>query len=165
MQHTPSRFHGTAALTVLIALSAPLPTLAQSVTSSGANRPGTMLSPRDIGSRDFGRREYERSCASCHGASGKGDGVLAGLLIKNPSDLTQLSRGNQGVFPFQRLYQVIEGEGLPVHGTREMPVWGREYRLEDGQYFTDSPTPYDPQALVRSRILSLLEYINRLQVR
>ena len=163
MSHTPQRFQVAAAL--LVALTASPTASAQSAASSGLSRPGTVLSPRDIGSRDFGRREYERSCASCHGTSGKGDGVLAGLLIKNPPDLTQLSRTNQGVFPFQRLYQVIEGEGLPVHGTREMPVWGREYRVEDGQYFFDSPTPYDPQALVRSRILSLLEYINRLQVR
>lgn len=132
---------------------------------SSASRPGSTLSPRDVGSRDFGRRQYERNCASCHGASGKGDGVLAGLLIKNRPDLTQLSPSNQGVFPFQRLYQVIDGEALPAHGTRELPVWGREYRLEDAQYFFDSPTPYDRQPLVRSRILSLLGYINRRQVR
>lgn len=165
MPHQPSRFQAAAALAVLIALSAPTLASAQSAAPSGANRPSSTPSPRDVGSRDFGRREYERSCASCHGASGKGDGVLAGLLIKNPPDLTTLTRSNQGVFPFQRLYQVIDGESLPAHGTREMPVWGREYRLEDGQYFTDSPMPYDPQALVRSRILSLLEYVNRLQVR
>ncbi|MEI7784951.1 MAG: c-type cytochrome [Betaproteobacteria bacterium] len=165
MTQTPSRFKAAAALAVLVAMSAAAPALAQSAPPSSASRQGSVLSPRDIASRDFGRREYERSCASCHGASGKGDGVLAGLLIKNPPDLTQLTRSNQGVFPFQRLYQVIDGESLPAHGTREMPVWGREYRLEDGQYFTDSPMPYDPQALVRSRILSLLEYINRLQVR
>lgn len=165
MTQTPSRFKTVAALAMLTALSLPFPASAQNAASSSANRPGSTLSPRDVGSRDFGRREYERSCASCHGASGKGDGVLAGLLVKNPPDLTQLTRSNQGVFPFQRLYQVIDGEGLAAHGTRDMPVWGREYRLEDGQYFFDSPTPYDPQALVRSRILGLLEYISRLQVR
>ncbi len=165
MSHTHSRFQATAALTLLMALSAPPLASAQSASPGSASRPSTTLSPRDVGSRDFGRREYERSCASCHGASGKGDGVLAGLLLKNPPDLTQLSRSNQGMFPFQRLYQVIDGEALPAHGSREMPVWGREYRLQDGEYFSDSPTPYDPQALVRSRILSLLEYINRLQVR
>lgn len=134
-------------------------------TASAVARPGAVLSPRDIGTRDFGRREFERSCASCHGDVGKGDGPLAGLLKKNPPDLTGLSRNNQGVFPFQRLYQVIEGEDLPAHGSREMPIWGLEYRLEDGQYHFDSPTPYDARALVRARILSLLEYINRIQVR
>ena len=138
---------------------------AQAQGSSAASRPGTALSPRDIGTRDFGRREFERSCASCHGDVGKGDGPLAGLLKKNPPDLTRLSLNNQGVFPFQRLYQVIEGEDLPAHGSREMPIWGLEYRLEDGQYYSDSITPYDARALVRARILGLLEYINRLQAR
>jgi mono/diheme cytochrome c family protein len=145
----------------LLSLTAAPPADAQGAIS----RPGTALSPRDIGTRDFGRREFERSCASCHGDVGKGDGPLAGLLKKNPPDLTSLSRNNQGVFPFQRLYQVIEGEDLPAHGSREMPIWGREYRLEDGQYYFDSITPYDARAQVRARILSLLEYINRLQVR
>jgi len=138
---------------------------AQAQGSSASSRPGTALSPRDIGTRDFGRREFERSCAACHGSVGKGDGPLTGLLKKNPPDLTRLSLNNEGVFPFQRLYQVIEGEDLPAHGSREMPIWGLEYRLEDGQYHFDSITPYDARALVRSRILGLLEYINRLQVR
>ena len=145
----------------MLTLTAAPPASAQGAIS----RPGTALSPRDIGTRDFGRREFERSCASCHGDVGKGDGPLAGLLKKNPPDLTSLSRNNQGVFPFQRLYQVIEGEDLPARGSREMPIWGQEYRLEDGQYYFDSITPYDARAQVRARILSLLEYINRLQVR
>jgi hypothetical protein len=46
-----------------------------------------------------------------------------------------------------------------------MPIWGQEYRVEDGQYFLDTVTPYDARAMVRSRILGLLKYINRLQVR
>jgi hypothetical protein len=44
-----------------------------------------------------------------------------------------------------------------------MPVWGRDYRIKDAEYYADMP--YDAQAVVRTRILSLLEYINRLQVR
>lgn len=60
---------------------------------------------------------------------------------------------------------MIEGEDLPAHDSREMPIWGQEYRVEDGQYFLDTVTPYDARAMVRSRILGLLKYINRLQVR
>ena len=45
-----------------------------------------------------------------------------------------------------------------------MPVWGRAYRIMDSEYYYD--TEYDAKALVRApRILSLLEYINKLQVR
>jgi hypothetical protein len=94
---------------------------------------------------------------------------VAGFLTKNPPDLTLLARGNGGVFPMDRLYRAIDGRDLPEgsqagpHGSREMPIWGRDYRLRDGEYHGD--TPYDPDAMVRGRILSLLEYLNRLQVR
>lgn len=119
--------------------------------------------------RDFGQREFNANCATCHGSDAKGRGPVAGFLVKNPPDLTQLSRQNGGVFPMDRLYRIIDGRDLPeaaspgVHGSREMPIWGRDYRLRDAEYFGD--TPYDPDAMVRSRILALLEYVNRLQVR
>ena len=112
---------------------------------------------------DFGKREFESNCASCHGVSGKGNGPLVELLRRSPPDLTLLAQRNQGVFPINRLYEVVEGGKLPAHGARDMPVWGRAYRIEDAQYYMDAP--YDPEALVRSRLLALLEYINRLQVR
>jgi mono/diheme cytochrome c family protein len=112
---------------------------------------------------DFGKREFESNCASCHGTSGKGNGPLVELLRRSPPDLTLLAQRNQGVFPINRLYEVVEGGNLPAHGSRDMPVWGRAYRMEDAQYYMDAP--YNPDVLVRSRLLALLEYINRLQVR
>ena len=112
---------------------------------------------------DFGKREYDGNCASCHGIDGKGNGALVSLLRRSPPDLTQLSRGNQGVFPLNRLYEVIDGAAVPAHGGRDMPVWGRDYRVQAGEYYMEAP--YDPDAYVRTRILALLEYINRLQQR
>ena len=117
----------------------------------------------------FGKREFDSNCAACHGMDAKGRGPVAGFLTKNPPDLTLLARGNGGVFPMDRLYRAIDGRDLPEgsqagpHGSREMPIWGRDYRLRDGEYHGD--TPYDADAMVRGRILSLLEYLNRLQVR
>lgn len=40
-----------------------------------------------------------------------------------------------------------------------MPIWGAQYRAKAGQYV------YDPEVWVRNRILTLIEYINGLQVR
>lgn len=111
---------------------------------------------------DLGKREFEANCASCHGVSGKGGGVLLEFLKRSPPDLTQLAKNNKGVFPMARLYDVIEGGNVPVHGARDMPVWGREYRIKDAEYYGE--VNYDSTALVRARILTLLEYINRLQV-
>lgn len=109
------------------------------------------------GSVDFGKNEYLASCASCHGASGKGDGAMKAYLTKPPTDLTRLSLGNGGVFPHQRLWEVIDGRAYAVigsHGAREMPVWGYVYRAEDTQ-------PADLHA--RNRIASLLDYLARIQ--
>lgn len=112
---------------------------------------------------DFGKKEFEANCASCHGTSGKGNGPITDLLKKSPPDLTQLTKKNGGVFPMERLYKVIEGSEVAAHGTRDMPIWGYDYRVQAAEYYMD--VPYDPQAYVRARILALLEYINRLQVK
>lgn len=112
---------------------------------------------------DLGKQEYNASCAVCHGSAGQGNGPFAALLKKAPPDMTQLSKQNGGVLPINRLYEVIEGVGIASHGSRDMPIWGRAYRIQAAEYYMD--TPYDPEAFVRTRILSLVEYINRLQVK
>jgi mono/diheme cytochrome c family protein len=112
-----------------------------------------------------GRNEFLRSCASCHGVSGKGDGPVAKSLSSPPSDLTRLSEANNGVFPVSRVHEVIDGriERL-VHGTRDMPVWGDRYMQEmkspeSGGWVSKE---WD-EAIVRRRILALVEYISTLQ--
>jgi len=112
---------------------------------------------------DFGKREFESNCASCHGVNGKGGGWTVEFLRRSPPDLTLLAKNNQGVFPMNRLYEVIDGANIPSHGTRDMPIWGQTYRIKDAEYYGE--VAYDPAAMVRARILLLLEYINRLQVR
>ena len=47
---------------------------------------------------DVGKLEYGSNCASCHGITGKGDGVLKPWLTKSPSDITTLAKKNGGVF-------------------------------------------------------------------
>jgi hypothetical protein len=114
---------------------------------------------------NLGQQEFLRSCASCHGVSGKGDGPVAKSLKTPPADLTKLSEGNNGLFPISRVYEVIDGriETL-VHGTRDMPVWGERYMegmtSRDFQGFTSRELA---EAFVRRRILALVEYISTLQ--
>lgn len=113
---------------------------------------------------DIGKREYDANCASCHGAGGKGDGPMRPFLTKSASDLTVLAKNNGGVMPVTRLYATIEGSReATAHGTADMPVWGYEYRVQAAQYYLD--VPYDPEVYVRTRILSLIDYIYRLQAK
>lgn len=111
---------------------------------------------------DLGREEYRENCLICHGEAGDGNGPYAHLLNRTASDLTKLSRDNKGVFPFARIYEVIDGREVPLgHGTRDMPIWGNAYRILSGEVMFE--VPYNPELFVRSRILALIEYISRLQ--
>lgn len=124
---------------------------------------GNALAQPRSAATDPGKREFDANCASCHGTSGKGNGSLVPFLTKSPPDLTLLAKNNAGVLPMSRLYDVIEGTEVAAHGGRDMPVWGRDYRVKDAEYFMESP--YNAEAHVRARILGLLEYINRIQTK
>ncbi len=112
---------------------------------------------------DFGKHEFQSRCASCHGASARGNGPMASQLKAAPPDLTVLAKNNGGVLPVSRLYDVINGTGVPAHGSRDMPVWGQIYGAQAGEYILDSG--YDRESFVRARILALIDYINRLQAK
>jgi mono/diheme cytochrome c family protein len=112
---------------------------------------------------DIGKMEYDSACAVCHGLTGKGDGPLKSQLTKPVPDLTVLAKNNKGIFPFDRIYQIIDGrQEVKAHGPREMPVWGRAFNTETSIYFDNYP-PQDSESAVRSRILALTEYLYRLQ--
>jgi mono/diheme cytochrome c family protein len=112
---------------------------------------------------DIGKREYDANCAVCHGAKGKGDGPYAGTLVgTRVPDLTTLAKRNGGVYPFARMYEYVDGtQMVKAHGTREMPIWGNDYRTKAAEYYME--VPYDPEVFVRGRILALVEYMYRLQ--
>jgi mono/diheme cytochrome c family protein len=114
---------------------------------------------------DVGKMQYDSTCAVCHGASGKGDGPLKAQLVSRMPDLTVLARDNNGVFPFDRAYQVIDGRReVLAHGPREMPVWGRAFNMGTSAYFENYP-PGDTESNARSRMLALTEYLYRLQAK
>ena len=106
-----------------------------------------------------GRPLYEDNCMVCHGHKAKGDGpmVTFGLLTVPASDLTLLSKKNNGKFPFWKTYRIIDGrEKVKGHGSEEMPLWGDEFHLDAG-----SSTM--AQAEVRGKILSLVYYLQSIQ--
>ena len=114
---------------------------------------------------DIGKREYENNCAMCHGVSAKGDGPLAGMIGESIPDLTLIEKSNDGVFPFNQIYNLIDGtQTSGAHGTRDMPAWGLEYSAEAPQWCGEFGNTADMQSFVRGRILALIGYIHSLQV-
>ena len=114
---------------------------------------------------DIGKAEYDGACAVCHGYTGKGDGYMKSQLVSQVPDLTVLAKNNKGIFPFDRVYQIIDGrQEIKAHGSRAMPVWGRHFNMQCSIYFENYP-PQDNESAARSRILALTEYLYRLQAK
>ena len=112
----------------------------------------------------IGEAEYQDNCATCHGAKGNGGGPFAEFLKAGTPGLTTLSKDNGGVFPFESVYQAIDGRsGLKSHGSREMPIWGKEYIA--GSVKTHGPFfgEWYGEDIANARILALIDYISTLQ--
>ena len=83
------------------------------------------------GAQETEQKLYLRYCSACHGESGKGDGVVSGLLNPRPADLTQLAKKAGGKFSFNEIVKTIDGrQTIRAHGQSDMPVWGEIFRQE-----------------------------------
>ena len=101
-----------------------------------------------------GKQLYVSYCAMCHGEEAKGGGPFSPQLKLWPSDLTQLAKKNNGIYPSMRVAETIDGEfGKGAHGSREMPIWGPVFRAMAHGH-SDS---------AQMRINNLVKYLETLQ--
>lgn len=102
-----------------------------------------------------GRATFGTYCASCHGATAKGDGTLANLINPRPPDLTLIAKRAGGAFPAERVARTIDGRSpAKGHGNSEMPVWG--------DAFAKSTADQTPPG---EKIQQLVAYLESIQVR
>jgi mono/diheme cytochrome c family protein len=79
-----------------------------------------------------GERQFEASCAACHGVDARGNGPVAPLLTVAVPDLTHIAQRRGGEFPELEIFRIIDGQAdLAAHGPRHMPVWGYEFFGDD----------------------------------
>lgn len=106
-----------------------------------------------------GAEEFTRSCASCHGLTGRGDGPLAEYMTIPVPDLTQIRARNGGDFPMLNIIHLIDGRsGLRGHGG-PMPIWGDRFETAVIAQRGDVGT----EIAVRGRILALATYLEAIQ--
>jgi mono/diheme cytochrome c family protein len=104
-----------------------------------------------------GAELFQRFCASCHGASARGDGPVAPTLATLPPNLTTISR-RYGEFPAGLIRDTIDGRGgVRAHGARGMPVWGYEFYVEAGG-------DVNAEKEMHEVVKRLVEYLRSLQV-
>lgn len=110
---------------------------------------------------DLGAADFQTYCAACHGVAAKGDGTVAEFLTIPAPDLTQLKKKNAGIFPRERLLEVIDGRAeVKVHGARDMPVWGDWF---DTEAATEGMSKEQREAVVTARINALLAWLETIQ--
>ena len=81
------------------------------------------------------------------------------------SDLTMLQKDNNGVFPSDRIREVIDGrKDIKLHGSRDMPIWGNEYndQAPEYDYFTTGEIG-NVEDFIAKRIDALTEYLKSIQ--
>ena len=107
-------------------------------------------------SNESGEYLFRNYCAACHGEAATGNGPLAAAMRTRPANLTEIAKRNKGVFPKDMVYRIIDGrEPVKGHGGPDMPTWGDVFKrsVEGGD-----------DALVRRRIESIVDHLQRIQV-
>jgi len=106
-----------------------------------------------------GREEYLAACAACHGENADGNGPIAGMFKERVPDLRKISAENDGVFPTQEIFMIIDGRtGIRGHGA-PMPLFGKRYKAE----LSGEIGPFFAEQVVRTRILELVLYLQSIQ--
>jgi mono/diheme cytochrome c family protein len=106
-----------------------------------------------------GKEDFMNHCAPCHGDNGKGNGPELKVLPDiHPTDLTKISLKNGGVFPTQKVMDMVDGRKvIPSHKRFDMPFWGVNFQQEGKEFTPES------EAKAKARIEALVDYIKSIQ--
>jgi mono/diheme cytochrome c family protein len=130
-----------------------IPSLATDLPSASEQKTGLLT--------HLGEHDFNTYCAACHGVGGRGDGTVAEFLTIAAADLTQLRKKNAGMFPRERVIEVIDGRAeVKVHGPRDMPVWGDWF---DAEAAAEGMSKAEREAVVSARISALVSFIETIQ--
>ena len=106
-----------------------------------------------------GKELFLDYCATCHGREGEGNGPMAPAMSLQPTNLTLLMTGNDGVFPTLRVVMRIDGrEPLVSHGS-PMPVFGDFFEGSDRALKAESGQPI----LTSQPVVDLVVWLETIQ--
>ena len=76
------------------------------------------LTAHSAGDAAIGKEKYDQLCATCHGATGVGDGVAAAALDPKPKNLCESKKTDA------ELKTTVSKGGSAVGLSATMPAWG-----------------------------------------
>ena len=128
-------------------------------TSSAVAEDSDVYHPASAESPVSGKQDFMNHCAPCHGTDGKGNGPELKVLPDiHPSDLTNITLKNGGVFPRQTVADMVDGrKAIPSHKRFDMPFWGVNFQQEGKEFTPES------EAKAKARIDALVNYVESIQ--
>ncbi len=87
------------------------------------------VSAAEKGDAAKGKETFQSTCAACHGAEGKGDGVAAQALDPKPRNLSDAAYVS--TLTDEHLYKVISEGGASVGLSPMMAAWGGTLSEQD----------------------------------
>ena len=126
---------------------------------------------------DAGKAEDPAPVARRATAPMEREGPLSSKLKAKPADLTTFAKNNNGVFPLSAVYEAIDGRPPTRLHLRFTPIWGcrhtpssvsptrtkrKVYRQPD-RYESHLDLSCDPEDVIGNCVLSVVEYLRRIQ--
>jgi mono/diheme cytochrome c family protein len=103
-----------------------------------------------------GRVLYTRYCGACHGVAADGNGPIASVLRRPPTDLRHLG-ARYGTLASDEIARFIDGRNaVTAHGPREMPVWGERFAAPEPEATGRAPA-------IDARIRRVVNYLRTIQ--
>ena len=102
---------------------------------------------------------YMENCASCHGATGRGDGPAASGLGTPPADLTRIAARRDGIWPMLEVMSIIDGYSRRTLQRDEMPIFD-DFLKGD---MIDVDTGNGLKAPMQANLIEMVNYLETLQ--
>jgi mono/diheme cytochrome c family protein len=104
-----------------------------------------------------GRVLYTRYCGACHGVAADGNGPIASVLRRPPTDLRHLGARYGTPLASDEIARFIDGRtAVTAHGPREMPVWGERFAAPEPEATGRAPA-------IDARIRRVVNYLRTIQ--
>jgi mono/diheme cytochrome c family protein len=104
-----------------------------------------------------GRVLYARYCGACHGIAADGNGPIASVLRRPPTDLRHLGGRYGTPLASDEVARFVDGRtAVTAHGPREMPVWGERFAAPEPEATGRTPA-------IDVRIRRMVDYLQTIQ--